>query len=74
MILLIGFMAVLICVGIAAAILFFGRYLSRKSKKAEQKTAGSILLQILLFIIASGMIIFGLYVLWNIIDFVGNFP
>lgn len=74
MILLIGFMAVLICIGIAAAILFFGWYLSRKNKKVGQKTVVAILLRILLFIIASGIIIFGLYVIWNIIDFVGNFP
>ena len=74
MVLLIEFMAILLCFVIGVSIINFGQYLSVKAEKAGWKPPIIIFLRWLFRIISFGVIIFGIYVMWNIIEFVGDFP
>lgn len=74
MILLIGFMIMLFCFVIGVVILNLGRYLSVKAEKAGWKPPIIVFLRGLFTIIPFGVIAFGLYVMWNIIGFVRDFP
>jgi hypothetical protein len=74
MVLLIGFMVILFCFVIGVGIINLGRYLSVKAEKAGWKPPIIIFLRWLFRIIPYGVIIFGIYVMWNIIEFVRDFP
>lgn len=74
MILMIGFMVILLCFVIGIGILNLGQYLSVKAEKAGWKPPIIVLLRWLFRIIPYGIIIFGIYVMWNIIEFVRDFP